>query len=1697
MFLFRLNDFHLPKISRKSGTTHQRQRSYNTPGRQLALRRAAISYFSAAVVLTASAAQAQQSNGLTFYHLADATTKDNSGSTLTSIKPGPQTDGSAVAFENGSATTACDSAASLYTVPITGGSVSTLAGPGIQVESSEPSGTATVLCNHLVLSGSTLFYPANYTPTGASLRSGIFKLPIAGGASADVFATGDATPVENFQTSGGTRVTQPGTVASVATTTFSVDPSANLIADYTANFTAGGPYSFNTINLYGYPPLLGGPGIRATTSCPGVTVPVQGGAVSSGLTVGMESGYSENAPWYADIVGGTGTNYAGATVGMQFLRIAIWPYGGCDSVVFGPDLGSLNGGTTFILPGEPLPNTSTPVSTMNMGAVAISNGVVYLSASQFLSTTQGSYSGFFTVADNFTGANGSSGAFPLPNGQWPANLNPIPTKIISNYDPVPGITLGLTTCPGGVSQIPAMGTFFTVAGNYLVFAEVQALQNCSTMATSTAGGIYAYNLTTKTVQLIVPYGASLVLGDPGVTALNAILPGALSPDGHLAFVVGTTIAGSSTTTQTLYSTYLPQQITAVSLTTSGTTVTGGSVTLTAVVSPNTGAANQATGSVRFMDGATVLGTQTIDSTGTAAFTTSTLSSGPHTLRAIYTGDTLYEGATSATVSLANGKATLVLTLTSPSTIFVGQTVTATAQLSTEDGIPTGKIAFSAGGAALGAATIGSNGSAALAIPMLPAGTTQIVATYTGDSNFNAAVSAPDPVLVLTNTPVNLTPHTLTFPTQALGTTSSPQILTLTNFNGTPIPVGSITISGDFAQTNTCGTAVTPGSECFISVTFAPKTAGAAAGTLTVPSNGTSAAQIVTLNGTTLPPTISSTTTTIINSGAAGDYTLTGTVIGVRSTDAPAGTVSFVDASNNNLSLGTAALGAGTPGLSLAVFSPPSSGMGPNAIAVGDFNGDGKPDIATTNSGGSVGIRTAGGPPGILLGNGDGTFTAGTTPVTPTHALVIATADFNGDGKLDLVVDGGTNGGLIILLGNGDGTFSVAPTQVTSFDPTFVVTGDFNGDGRMDIAALNGNAVTVLLGNGNATFTQGSNYSTGQYPSSIAIADFNHDGKSDLAIQNSGDGTITMLLGVGDGTFTSAASVISKQNASTLVVGDFNGDGKPDLATSFQDSPNNYANTLIVFLGNGDGTFQSVNSSATDSGTENYTVTAADFNSDGKSDLVFGDDNNVSVLLSKGDGTFTLAASTPGATTSPSYFSLITADFNGDGVPDIATADGDLDTVGVLLTQRTQTAVATLGNLSIPGAGTHNIQAVYAGDTNFSASTSATIPLTASQIATTLQLTSSPGSAASGAQITLTATVSPYSSGNLTTTGETITFSNNGTSIGTGILTSGVATLNTTSLPVGSNSLTATYAGDSSFGSATSAAVPVVITAPTAPTAPAVTLSPTSLTFALQTVGTTAAAQAVTLTNSGQVALTLTSIASSGDFDQSNNCGATVAPGASCTIAVTFTPTAAGTRTGTVSITDNAAGSPQTVALSGGADAVSLSPGSSSLSIASPGGTASTAIQLSALDGFTGTVNLTCAVSYQGTGTPAAAPTCSLSPTQVQVTGSTPVSTTLTISTTAASASVRLQRNFNQSLIAFAGLIFLGAIPRRLWRGRLLIVALCLITLGGMIGCGGGNSGGTGTTPTPIPGTTTGNYQVVVTGTSGALKVSTTISLSIQ
>jgi hypothetical protein len=207
-----------------------------------------------------------------------------------------------------------------------------------------------------------------------------------------------------------------------------------------------------------------------------------------------------------------------------------------------------------------------------------------------------------------------------------------------------------------------------------------------------------------------------------------------------------------------------------------------------------------------------------------------------------------------------------------------------------------------------------------------------------------------------------------------------------------------------------------------------------------------------------------------------------------------------------------ALGYGNGAFNTA--GPFYSGGFSASAAVGDFNGDGRLDTALV-SGGSAAIGGSG--VTVSLGNGDGTFTlASGSPISlGTYLSAIAIADFNGDGKLDLAVTDSSGNAVIILLGNGDGTFGTPTTIPVGNGPEAIVAGDFNNDGKLDLATANygDGTITLLLGQGDGTFTQasGSPYTVGQYPYQITAADFNGDGKLDLATANLSDYTVSILL----------------------------------------------------------------------------------------------------------------------------------------------------------------------------------------------------------------------------------------------------------------------------------------------------------------------------------------------------------------------------------------------------------------------------------------------------------------------------------------------------------------------------------------------------------------------------------------------------------
>ncbi len=516
-----------------------------------------------------------------------------------------------------------------------------------------------------------------------------------------------------------------------------------------------------------------------------------------------------------------------------------------------------------------------------------------------------------------------------------------------------------------------------------------------------------------------------------------------------------------------------------------------------------------------------------------------------------------------------------------------------------------------------------------------------------------------------------------------------------------------------AQLTSAGTAV---------LRFRPRIGGHSykAVFLGINSDASSSSSASGLTVTGKNPTI----TTIAQSGNPGNYTLTATVGGIvnaSGTLAPTGTVSFLDTTTGNSVLGTAAVGSGTLGLSFLNSSNPPDGDLAWSAAVGDFNGDGIPDLAIANYGDSTVT--------ILLGKGDGTFTqAVNSPVTVGQTpYFIAVGDFNGDGIPDLATANLYGGSVTVLLGAGDGTFAQATNSPITVGNTFqtpqaVAIGDFNGDGIPDLVVTTSGyaggpgTMTVLLGKGDGTFTTtaDSPVAAESSPISISVADFNADGKADLAVVNSAGPDVTILLGNGDGTFTAATdSPITVGNSPlSVVAGDFNGDGKIDLAVANSCYDCGNVGSLTILIGNGNGTFTQAENSPVMVGNDAVSIAVGDFNGDGKADLgvANSDDGTASILLGRGDGTFTQATNTP-VRVGDFPQSVAVGDFTGEGFSDLAVANSGTEQVTVLLSQSAQ-ATATINGVSPIGAEVHEVVASYPGDTSYSSSISATTALTA-------------------------------------------------------------------------------------------------------------------------------------------------------------------------------------------------------------------------------------------------------------------------------------------------------------------------------------------------------------------------------------------------
>jgi hypothetical protein len=379
------------------------------------------------------------------------------------------------------------------------------------------------------------------------------------------------------------------------------------------------------------------------------------------------------------------------------------------------------------------------------------------------------------------------------------------------------------------------------------------------------------------------------------------------------------------------------------------------------------------------------------------------------------------------------------------------------------------------------------------------------------------------------------------------------------------------------------------------------------------------------------------------------------------------------------------------------YSVPGASM----AVLADINGDGILDVVTAN-----GYIAGGSGVSVLLGNGDGAFQPAKTIAAGGNPSFVAVGDFNHDGRADIAVanepdpssalipppaPGPAPDSVSILLGNGDGTFQPS-IDTPTLGAVGLATADFNGDGNLDLVVATGQSSTaqVLLGNGDGTFAVSSlavNAPTG----SVIAGDFNHDGTPDLLVFN------VELLGNGDGTFRVGPPITLPGPNRYVFLGDFNGDGVLDLASVASGSRGSTISEISFGLA--DGSFAQPFITNFRGGPHN--AVAADFDGDGKADVFGAGMPPLSGLtpvgglsLGKGDGTFNVVANgfgfsinpIQGATPFPAFAAV--GDIDGNGSPDVVIATGSAILVArntsgqpPLLAQVTANATSVLGGMS--------------------------------------------------------------------------------------------------------------------------------------------------------------------------------------------------------------------------------------------------------------------------------------------------------------------------------------------------------------------------------------------------------------------------------
>jgi hypothetical protein len=959
-------------------------------------------------------------------------------------------------------------------------------------------------------------------------------------------------------------------------------------------------------------------------------------------------------------------------------------------------------------------------------------------------------------------------------------------------------------------------------------------------------------------------------------------------------------------------------------------------------------------------------------------------------------------------------------------------------------------------------TVVSGGSCTIDITFTPASLGSLNGTLTVTDN---ATGSPQTVsLSGTGTPdvpeAGVSTPNLSFGNQSLNTTSTPQQVMLGNSGTAPLTIASITASTNFAESDACGGTVAIGGSCTLNVTFTPTTSGSISGTLTITdnSNGTAGStQMVSLSGTGAVPVASLLTTTV----PFGNQN--------EGTTSPAQSVTLSNTGNDTLiiaSITTTANYAQTnnclpsvaSGNSCTInvtFTPSASGAQNGTLTVTD-NSNGL--AGSTQTASMTGTGTA---PVAALSSPSLAF--GNQSVGTTSASQSVTLNNTGNSALTITSItpsanyGATNncGGSVAAGGSCTISVTFTPSASGAENGTLTVTDNSNeATGSTQTVSLTGTGTLPVAGVSPSSLSFG-NQSVGSTSSSQAVT-LNNTGNAPLSIAS-----VTASAGFGasndcGGSVAAGGSCMISVSFTPTATGAANG-----TLTITDNSNGVVGSTQTVSLsGTGAIPVASVSPSTLTFANQTVGTTSAaqvvTLNNTGNSPLTV---SNIAITASFGQSSNCGGSVAAGAScminvtfdpaTTGSFNGTLTITDNSNGVA------GSTQTVALSGTSTVPVASVSPASLTFASQGqgtTSASQAVTLSNTGNS-------PLTIANIAITInfgETNNCAGTIAGGGSCTINVTFAPTTTGAL----------------------SGTLTISDNSNGVAGSTQTVSLSG-------TGTGVPIASLNPS-----------TSLSVGAVAITTTSTSQPVTLSNTGSAPLTITSVAVSTSYAQTNNCGSSLAAGSSCTINVTFTPTAPGPLNGTLTVTDNnlaVAGSVQSLNLSGtGVDFALASPNGSQAT--TQGGQAAYTINVSSVSGaFSNPVTLACS------SVPATI-TCVLATTTVTP-GTNGATTQLTLGTTAGTTARGLPPPPGTPPI-FPAVLLLSLLAvltgtwstrrqslRRVAASTLLFAALLAMSF--MAACGASGF------PLPtVGGTPAGVYTITVTGTSGSTQHSTTITLTV-